>query len=299
MAKLTIPEKELMESGHMACLGCGGALAMRYTLKALGENTIISIPACCWAIIPGVLPFSNLKVPSLYTAFEVTGAAISGIEAALKRKGREDVTVVGFAGDGGTFDIGIQSLSGCIERGHNVIYICYDNEAYMNTGIQRSGSTPIGTWTTTTPVGTTQYWERSPKKNMIDIVVAHKIPYAAIVNIAYPEDFIRKLKKAKAIKGPKYIQAYSPCPTGWRSDPSKTIELGRLAVSTCIYPLYEVENGVYKINIKPKEPTPVIEYLKMQGRFRHLPQEIIDKIQQDVDREWERLLRMEEFTAGL
>jgi 2-oxoisovalerate ferredoxin oxidoreductase beta subunit len=272
---------------------------MRYTLKALGPKTIISIPACCWAILSGVFPNSALSIPMLNTAFEVTGAAISGIDAALKRLNRDDVTVVGFAGDGGTFDIGIQALSGAIERGHNFIYVCYDNEAYMNTGVQRSGATPIGSWTTTTPVGKTRYWETSPKKNMIDIVVAHKIPYAAIVNIAYPEDFIKKVRKARDIKGPTYIQAYAPCPPGWGADPSKTVELGRLAVNTCVYPLYEVEDGKYIITRKPRKKLPVTEYLQLQNRFRHLDAEGIHEFQATVDAEWSLLLKKAEYTQEL
>lgn len=298
MAKLTIPEIELMENGHLACLGCGGALAMRYVLKALGKNTILSIPACCWAVIPGVYPYTNIRVPMLWTAFETTGASISGIRAALEVKGREDVNVVGFAGDGGTLDIGIQALSGAVERGHNVFYICYDNEAYMNTGIQRSSATPIGAWTTTTPVGKTKDWKKAPKKNAVEIMVAHRIPYTATCSVAYPEDMIKKLQKGREIQGPKFIHIFAPCPTGWRSAPSKTIELARLAVQTCVFPLYEVIHGRYIISKKPKKK-PVIDYLRLQGRFRHLPQEEVENIQRRVDEEWELLLKKEEFTKDV
>ena len=298
MAKLTIPEEELMQSGHMACLGCGAAHAMRYALKALGKNTILSIPACCWAVIPGVLPFSNLKVPSLYTAFETTGASLSGIKAAMRVRGEEDVTVVGWAGDGGTADIGIQALSGAAERNEDIIYVMYDNEAYMNTGIQRSGSTPIGAWTTTTPVGKKGEWEKRPKKRMVDILAAHRIPYAATASIGYPEDMIRKFQKAKTIKGTRFIQVFSPCPTGWKSDPSKTVEIAQLAVRTRMFPLYEVENGVYRITLKPKE-APIEDYLKLQGRFRHLPADVVEYINQHIEMEWERLQKMEQFTKEL
>jgi len=298
MAKLTIPEEELMQSGHMACLGCGAAHAMRYALKALGKNTILSIPACCWAVIPGVLPFSNLKVPSLYTAFETTGASLSGIKAAMRVRGEEDVTVVGWAGDGGTADIGIQALSGAAERNEDIIYVMYDNEAYMNTGIQRSGSTPIGAWTTTTPVGKKGEWEKRPKKRMVDILAAHRIPYAATASIGYPEDMIRKFQKAKTIKGTRFIQVFSPCPTGWKSDPSKTVEIAQLAVRTRMFPLYEVENGVYRITLKPKE-APIEDYLKLQGRFRHLPADVVEYINQHIEMEWDRLLKMEQFTKEL
>jgi len=296
MTKLTIPAEEYMNSGHMACQGCGAGLAMRYALKALGEKTVISIPACCWAVIPGVYPNSCLNLPLVYTAFEVTGASISGIRAALDAQGKKDVNVVGFAGDGGTADIGLQSLSGMVERNTNAIYICYDNEAYMNTGIQRSSSTPEGTWTTTTPVGTTKYWELTKKKNMVEIMVAHNIPYTATASVAYPEDLIRKVKKAASIDGPSYIHIFAPCPTGWKSDPSKSVELARKVVTSHIFPLYEVENGVYKINMKPKK-TPIKEYLMMQGRFRHLDDEFIEKYDKEIEKDWEKLIQKEAFTS--
>ncbi len=296
MAKLTLPEEELMLPGHLGCLGCGGTLAMRYALKAFGKDTILSIPACCWAVMPGAFPHSCLRVPTMFTAFEVTGASISGIRAALRARGNNHTNVVGWAGDGGTADIGIQALSGAAERNDDVIYICYDNEAYMNTGIQRSSSTPIGTWTTTTPVGTTQYWEQTPKKNMVEIMAAHRIPYTATASVGFPEDIVKKLKKAKEIKGTKYIHIYAPCPTGWRSDPSKTIELSRMAVQNRIFPIYEVENGKYKINRKPKKKVPIYDYIKAQGRFRFMTDELIEKMQEDVDREWEMLLKKERIT---
>ena len=293
MRKLTIPEEEYMLPGHTACLGCGATIAMRYVLKALGENTILSIPACCWAVIPGVYPRRTLKVPLLYTAFEVTGAAISGIREALNALGKEDVNVVGFAGDGGTADIGLQALSAAAERGHNVFYIMYDNEAYMNTGIQRSGSTPMGAWTTTTPGGKKRMYKWEPKKSVAEIMVAHNIPYVATATIAYPEDMISKLRRAKEMKGPKFIQILSPCPTGWRYSPDKTVEISRLAVQTNLFPLYEVINGKYRISIKPKQPKPIKEYLKLQGRFRHLTEEEIEKIQEHVNANWKALLKKE------
>ncbi|MEE9152034.1 MAG: 3-methyl-2-oxobutanoate dehydrogenase subunit beta [Thermoplasmata archaeon] len=298
MAKLTIPREEYLIPGHMGCLGCGGALAMRYVLKALGKRTIVSVPACCWAIMSGIFPNTCLRVPMVNTAFETTGASVSGIRAALDALGIKDVNVLGFAGDGGTLDIGIQALSGAVERGHDIIYVCYDNEAYMNTGIQRSSGTPEGAWTTTTPVGKTQAWKKGPKKNMVEIMVAHKIPYTATAAVAYPEDLIKKVTKAKNIFGPKYIHIFAPCPTGWRLPPGKSVEIARLAVQTCAFPLYEVENGVYNITKKPKK-RPLKDYLSMQGRFRHLPEDVMDKMQKDVDGEWELLLKKEEFTKGL
>ncbi len=299
MVRTTVPREEYMLQGHVACQGCGATIAMRYVLKALGPKTIVSIPACCWAVIPGVWPQHNLKVPLLYTAFEVTGAALSGMEAALEAKGLDDeITVVGFAGDGGTADIGLQALSGMAERGTNALYIMYDNEAYMNTGIQRSGSTPYGAWTTTTPVGKKKEWKLEPKKSVAEIMVAHRIPYVATATIAYPEDLVAKVKKAKSIKGPKFIQIFSSCPTGWKHPPELSVEVSRKAVESRMFPLYEVENGRYRITVKPKK-IPVEEYLKLQGRFRYLDEEAIKKIQEHVDKEWELLLKKEEFTQSL
>ncbi len=299
MVKTTVPRDEYMMQGHVACQGCGATIAMRYVLKALGDNTIMTIPACCWAVIPGVWPQHSLKVPLLYTAFEVTGAALSGIEAALKAKGQDDeINVLGFAGDGGTADIGLQALSGMAERGTNALYVMYDNEAYMNTGIQRSGSTPFGAWTTTTPVGKKHEWKTEFKKSVAEIMVAHRIPYVATASIAFPEDLMAKVEKAKKIKGPKFIQIFSSCPTGWKHAPDITVEVARKAVLSHMFPLYEVENGVYKISQKPK-PIPVKEYLKLQGRFKYLSEKEVDLIQEHVDREWDLLLKKEEFTQNL
>jgi pyruvate/2-oxoacid:ferredoxin oxidoreductase beta subunit len=268
---------------------------MRYALKAAGKNTILSIPACCWAVMPGVWPNTCLQVPELYTPFETTGASISGIRAALDMMGQEDVNVIGWAGDGGTADIGIQALSGTADRGDNVLYVMYDNEAYMNTGIQRSGSTPIGTWTTTTPVGDNQAWEKSPKKNMAKIMAAHGIPYVATATVGYPEDLIRKVKKALSIKGTKFLQIFAPCPTGWKMDPGLTIKITKEAISCRAFPLFEVENGVYKVTMKPKK-TPLKDYLYKQGRFKHMPQDVIDDVEKGLDTYWEELLFLEKVT---
>ena len=295
MAQLTIPEDEIMSPGHMGCLGCGATMAMRYVLKAAGRKTVISIPACCWAVMPGVWPNTCLQVPELYTPFETTGASISGIRAALDMLGQKEVNVIGFAGDGGTADIGIQALSGAADRGDNVLYIMYDNEAYMNTGIQRSGSTPIGAWTTTTPVGTKQAWEKSPKKNMIAIMAAHRIPYIATAAIAYPEDLIRKVKKALSTKGMKFMQIYSPCPTGWKMDPGLTVKITKEAMSSRAFSLYEIENGVYTVNMKPKK-TPFKDYLYKQGRFKHMPDTLINELEKELDTNWEELLFLEKIT---
>jgi pyruvate/2-oxoacid:ferredoxin oxidoreductase beta subunit len=289
--RLTIPEGEIMSPGHLACQGCGATLAMRYTLKALGRNTIVSIPACCWAVIDGPFPYSAAGIPVYHCAFETAASTASGISHALSRLGKDDVTTLAWAGDGGTFDIGLQALSGAAERGDHLIYIVYDNEAYMNTGIQRSSATPHGAWTTTTP---TLHYKKGPKKNIMEIMVAHSIPYAATANIAYPEDLIKKVTKAKSLRGTKFIHLYAPCPTGWKHAPSLTVLIARLATETNVFPLYEIEDGVYTINKKFTRPKGVAEYLKLQGRFHHLTVEEVQAFQDNVDRQWKRLLKLEE-----
>lgn len=296
MGKTTIPEEELTYPGNTGCPGCGANLVMRYLLKGLGEKTVLAIPACCWAVMPGYWPSNCLKVPLLYSAFEATGAAISGLRAALDVKGQKDVTVVGFAGDGGTVDIGIQAMSGAAERKTDAIYVMYDNEAYMNTGIQRSGSTPWGAWTTTTPVGSTHDFKHEPKKDIMAIMQAHRIPYAATVSVAHPEDFVKKVQKAKSIKGFRFFHAMSPCPPGWKTNPAHSIEVAKLAVDTHMFPLYEIEDGKVRITRKGKG-LPVSEYLKLQGRFSHLTEGEIEAIQRTVDQNWRYLLDRE--TSGL
>jgi pyruvate/2-oxoacid:ferredoxin oxidoreductase beta subunit len=286
--ELNALDQEFMHSGHVGCPGCGAAIAMRFFLKALGDKTIMVLPACCWSVIAGPYPQSTLKIPLIHSAFETGGAVASGVRAALDMKGDKETTVVTWAGDGGTFDIGFQALSGAVERNENFIYVCYDNEAYMNTGIQRSSSTPYGAWTTTTP-GTD--WKKLRKKNIVEALVAHRIPYAATANIAFPEDLVRKAQKAKSIKGSRFIHVYASCPTGWRIPSEMSIKIARMAVQTNIFPLYEVEDGLrYTINYKPKEYL-VREYFKLQGRFRHLTNKDLDQIQEMVNEDWELLLR--------
>lgn len=283
------PTIELVASGHLGCAGCGGSVAMRHVLKVLGPQTIAVIPACCWSLIPGVFPFNALEVPLLHTAFASTAAAASGVRAALDILGDTQTTVLGWAGDGGTFDIGIQALSGAVERNENFLYICYDNEAYMNTGTQRSSATPWKAWTTTTP-GDMPKGE--PKKDIVAILAAHGIPYAATASIAFPQDLMAKVAKAKGIKGSRFIHILSPCPPGWKSEPQETIRLARLAVETRIFPLYEVEDGErYTITYEPKG-LPVKEYLQRQGRFAHLSEEDIKNIQIATDKSWNRLQKL-------
>jgi pyruvate ferredoxin oxidoreductase beta subunit/2-oxoisovalerate ferredoxin oxidoreductase beta subunit len=284
-----IPRRELMEPGHLACPGCGAALAMRLVLKALGEKTILSLPACCWTIIAGPWPQSSLKVPVFHTAFETAASTASGIKAALEVRGDHETTVVAWAGDGGTFDIGLQALSGAAERNEDIIYICYDNEAYMNTGIQRSSATPYGAWTTTTPG---QHWKVHAKKDILAILAAHRIPYAATACVSYPEDLVAKVARARDIKGMRFIHVLAPCPPGWKTEDDETIELGRLAVASRVFPLLEVEDGERWRLTRDPAPRPLEDYLSKQGRFRHLTPEQIAVIQRDVDHRWAALQRL-------
>lgn len=279
-----IPGKEFISPGEFSCQGCGMILASRYVLKGLGKRTIEVRPASCASVINGRFPNCASLYPLQNVCFEEGAAEASGLRAGLDALGIKNVNVLVFAGDGGTYDIGLQALSGAAERNDDIIFVCYDNEAYMNTGIQRSSATPLGAWSSTTPVSKTQ-----PKKDMIAIMAAHRIPYAAACSIAYPEDLLEKIKKAKRIKGCKFILIFSSCPVGWRFSPELSIEIARLAVATRIWPLYEVFNGEeYRINEMP-EKRPVADYLKTQGRFGHLAEEDIAKIQKRVDKEWKRL----------
>jgi pyruvate ferredoxin oxidoreductase beta subunit/2-oxoisovalerate ferredoxin oxidoreductase beta subunit len=283
---LHLPDRELMHSGHFGCPGCGAAFGMRLALKALGEKTIMVVAAGCWGTLNGPYPFASLKVPVLEVAFAAAAGSAAGIRAGLDVQGKHDVNVVAWAGDGATFDIGIAALSGAVERNDDIIYVCYDNEAYMNTGIQRSSATPYAAWTTTTPADSPKL---EPKKDMVGILAEHRIPYAATASIAYPEDFVRKLNKAKAIRGAKFIHLWVSCPTGHKSEERYSIKIARLAVESGVFPLYEVEQGVeYTVNHEPAF-TEVTEYLNLQGRFRHLDAAQIDVIRRNLDWEWKRL----------
>jgi pyruvate ferredoxin oxidoreductase beta subunit len=292
-----VNKKELFSAGHRACQGCGEVLAVRLMCKALGENTVIASATGCMEIVSSLYPSTAWEVPWIHVAFENAAAVASGVEAglkALRKKGKIDdryIKVVGMAGDGGTMDIGLQALSGAMERGHDMLFVCFDNEAYMNTGIQRSSGTPMGASTTTAPAGKISYGQKTWKKNMPEIMVAHNIPYVATACPSYPLDFIRKVEKAKKTKGPSYIHCFSVCPTGWRSPSHLTIALGRLVVETGIFPLYEVENGKYKISAEmPKKLKPIKDYFKEQGRFRHLGEHEIKMIQERVESEYNKIL---------
>lgn len=283
--------EDLTQPGMLSCQGCGASLAMKLALKGLGERTVVAIPACCWTIIIGVYPYSTLKVPVVHVLFETAAVSASGIRAGFDMRGEEDVVVMAWAGDGGTFDIGIQSLSGVAERNDDILYVCYDNEAYMNTGIQRSGATPMGAWTTTTPSSAVK---QEKKKDIEKIMLAHEIPYVATASVAYPDDMIKKFKKARTIKGTKFIHLLSPCPPGWRIDPAMSIQITRMATQAKVFPIYEVENGKYKINVYPEKEIHLKEYLNTQGRFRQITEDMLKGAKERADQRWEDLVAMAE-----
>jgi pyruvate ferredoxin oxidoreductase beta subunit len=290
-----IPKDEFAVAGHRACTGCAEILAVRLALKGFGRDTIISMATGCMEIVSSPLPTTDWTLPWIHVAFENAAAVASGIESALKilrKKGRvpdKDVHVVAIAGDGGTMDIGMQSLSGALERYHKFTYMCLDNEAYMNTGIQRSSGTPFGAMTTTSPPGKNSQGQSTWKKDMPKIAVAHNIPYVATACPSYPFDFLEKVKKARMADGPSYLHVLSVCPTGWRTATDLSIRYGRLAVQTGVFPLYEVENGKYRLTYNAEPLRPITEYLKGQGRFRHLTPDSIRTIQHRITAEWEAL----------
>ena len=297
-----LPKEEPLAPGHRACQGCGEILALRMAMKALGTDVIVCNATGCMEIVTSPFPHTSWRVPWIHIAFENAAAVASGVEAALKvlkRHGRfpknRHVDVVAVAGDGGTADIGLQALSGALERGHDFVYICLDNEAYMNTGVQRSSCTPYGAMTTTSPPGARSFGQMTWKKNVPQIAVAHGIPYVATASPAFFLDLMNKVKKAALVKGPAYVHIYAPCPTGWGTKGEDSIKLARLAVDTKIFPLYEVIEGKYYITRKVTKPKPVEEYLKAQRRFRHLTPEVIEEIQRRVDAEYERLLKLAEL----
>ncbi|MFC1850051.1 thiamine pyrophosphate-dependent enzyme [candidate division CSSED10-310 bacterium] len=277
---------ELVHPGGRGCPGCGAALGLIKVMQVLGKRTMVAIPACCSSIITGAFPNKMLEVPTYHTAFATAAAAATGMTRSLKHQNIEDVTVITWAGDGGTYDIGIQALSGAAERNEDFIYICYDNEAYMNTGIQRSSATPLGTLTTTTPYGAL---EDSRKKNIMDIMTAHGIPYCATASVAYPDDLMQKIETAKTMKGTRFILIFSPCPPGHKYPSHFAIKIARLAVQTRIFPLYEVINGEqYQLTVEHKG-IPVKEYFKLQGRFMYLTESELMDSQKQTDYAWERL----------
>ncbi|HSL23892.1 MAG TPA: thiamine pyrophosphate-dependent enzyme [Vicinamibacterales bacterium] len=284
-----LPPDEVLAPGHMGCAGCGAALAMRIALKALGRQTVLVIPACCWSVIDGPSPYSAASVPVMHTPFASAAAAASGVRAALDLKGDTETNVCAWAGDGGTFDIGIQALSAAAERNENILYICYDNEAYMNTGVQRSSATPLGAWTTTTPGGRLK---EQPKKDLLAIMAAHGIPYAATGTVAFPDDLAAKLTRARGIRGTKFLHVLAPCPPGWKIPPEQVIAVARMAVMARVFPLVEIEHGTdWRITLDPGH-APLEEYLKTQGRFRFLlnQPETLEAARAAIEDRWQRII---------
>lgn len=287
--------------GHRACAGCLSATAIRQVTQSINYPFVVGLATGCMEVVSTIFPYTAWRVPYIHVAFENIAAVMSGVEAAykaLKRKGKIDgeIKFVAFGGDGGTYDIGFQALSGMAERGHDVLYICYNNEAYMNTGIQRSSATPYGARTSTTPVGKVWPGKLGFPKDLTQIMAAHGIPYVAQASVHNWKDLNTKVEKALKIKGPKFINILAPCTLGWGYPSEKGVEIAKLAVETCIWPIYEVENGKYKLNYKPRQKKPVEEWLKLQRRFAHLfkpeNRHIIDEIQAEVDRRWEKLLKL-------
>ena len=284
-----LPPDEVLAPGHVGCPGCGAALAMRIALKALGRKTVLVIPACCCSVIDGPAPYSAAGVPVMHTPFASAAAAASGVRAALDLKGDHETNVCAWAGDGGTFDIGIQALSAAAERNENILYICYDNEAYMNTGVQRSSATPLGAWTTTTPG---VHLKDQPKKDLLAIMAAHRIPYAATATVAFPDDLAAKIARAKAIVGTKFLHVLAPCPPGWKIPSERAIAVARLAVMSRVFPLVEIEHGTdWRITLDPGR-VPLEEYLKEQGRFRFLLDrpEALEAARKAVEDRWQQII---------
>lgn len=291
--------KELLSGGHRACAGCAGATVMRQVLLAAGENTVASCATGCMEVVTTIYPYTAWRVPFIHNAFENSAATMSGVETAyrfMKKKGKidKDVNFIAFGGDGGTYDIGFQSLSGAMERGHNMLYVCYDNGAYMNTGIQRSSSTPKGAATSTSPAGKEVSGKQEFRKDLTASIIAHNIPYVAQASPSNWNDLVTKVEKALAIDGPAFMNIVAPCHRGWRYEMPATIEMAQLAVDTCFWPLFEVENGAWKLTYKPREKLPLKDWLSKQGRFRHLftpeNEHVLDELQDAVDQRWEELL---------
>lgn len=313
-AKEIAEKPDLFLPGHRACAGCGPASVLRMIMKATRGPTIVTEATGCMEVVSSIYPYTSWAVPWLHTAFETSASNASGIEAALKvlkKKGKvkhDHVDVIAIAGDGGTYDIGLQALSGAVERGHDFLFVLYDNEAYMNTGIQRSGGTPLGAATTTTPAGSVMPGKLQHKKPIADIMVAHNLEYAASASPFYWKDLIQKVRKGLEVEGPAFLHVFAPCPRGWRSDPAKTIDYAKLAVESCVFPVYEVVNGKYQLStpskliaLAPQKKKPVIEYLKGQGRYRHLfnpkNKHVLDEVQRWTDERWAKLLKKVEQTA--
>lgn len=285
-------DEGVFKSGHAACAGCIESLSMRIIVNTVGEDAVAVVPPSCGAIICGGYPNSSLSIPAFHTTLEAAAASASGVKRSLVARGKPDTTVICLAGDGGTYDIGFQALSSAVERNEDILYICFDNEGYMNTGGQKSSSTSLKAVTGSTPAGKLQ-----PKKNLVEILAAHNIPYVATASAGHADDFVRKVEKAKNIRGTKVIIVLIPCLAGWGVADDSGIKVTRLAVDSGVFPLYEVEDGVkYTLNHTNKS-APVNEYLSMQKRYRHLNEQDIAEIQTGVDNEWQRLQKRAEPSA--
>lgn len=295
-----VKKEELLTGGHRLCPGCGASIVVRQVLLASKYPVVAGAATGCLEVATTIFPYTAWKIPWIHNAFENVAATISGVESAyraLRRRGRYDkeVKFIAFGGDGGTYDIGLQSLSGAMERGHNMLYVCYDNEAYMNTGVQRSSATPRGAHTTTAPAGRVLQGKEQYRKDLTRAIAAHGIPYAAQSTMGLWNDLVTKVEKALAVEGPTFINVLSSCQLGWAHDESQSVFLSKLAADTCFWPLYEVDHGVWRLTYRPREKKPLAEWLKPQGRFRHLfrPDNagLLDELQADVDRRWEELLK--------
>ena len=294
---------DLLAGGHRACAGCTGANILRQVMLTAGPDTVLGCATGCMEVVTTIYPYTAWKIPFIHSAFENSAATVSGVETAfraLKKRGelpaeREHINFIAMGGDGGTYDIGLQSLSGAMERGHDMVYICYDNEAYMNTGIQRSSATPFGAATSTAPAGKVKQGKEQHRKDLTRIMVAHNIPYVAQTTPFHWRDLATKVRKALDAPGPAFINILMPCTVGWHFDMEHGMELAKQAVDTNFWPLFEVENGKWTINQKPKQRTPIVDWMKPQGRFKHLfkpgNEAILEEIQRKVDADWQKLLR--------
>ncbi len=298
----------LLTGGHRMCSGCGAPIVVKMVLLASEYPLVAANATGCLEVSTCISEYTAWKIPWIHNAFENAAATISGVETmyrSLRKQGKinKDIKFIAFGGDGGTYDIGLQSLSGAMERGHDMLYICYDNGAYMNTGIQRSSATPMGADTTTCPAGTCVPGKPQPRKDLTKIMAAHGIPYAAQASPSHWSDLMKKVKKALDITGPKFMNIIAPCNRGWRSRTDDAILLSRLAVETCSWPLFEIENGITRVTVKPKEKKPLTEFMKPQGRFKHIfapgNEGMLKMAQDSVDAYWERLLKEEAFSASL
>ncbi len=279
---------EVMSPGHLACPGCGSALSLRLAVKLLAPDCAFVIPACCMAVIDGPFPFSALGVPLFHTAFPSTASTAAGVTAGFRKRGDNKTVVVGWAGDGATFDIGLGAVSASATRNDDYLYVCYDNEAYMNTGIQQSSATPLGAWTTTTPYDNPK---SRPKKDILTLIRAHEIPYIASANAAYPDDFASKFLAAKKIRGFRFIHLFCSCPPGHKSLEADTIRIARLATESRVFPLFEVRNGKFRFTVKPKK-RPINEYIRLQRRFAHWKEDDFKRYQRQVDKRWRELNKL-------